>query len=131
MLIIYMDMLCVKIYLMMILRFVSNIKLEDILNTSDDSDYGYFIEVDLKYPDEIKEKTKNFPFAPENKLTPQNKFTEYMNNMKGDSYTPCKKLICNWTDKKNYLIHYRMLKFYVKHGMIVEKVHEVISFKQI
>ena len=23
-----------------------------------------------------------------------------------------------------------MLKFYVKHGMIVEKVHEVISFKQ-
>ena len=50
--------------------------------------------------------------------------------MKGDSYTACKKLICDWTDKKNYLVHYRMLKFYVKHGMIVEKVHEVISFKQ-
>ena len=44
--------------------------------------------------------------------------------------TACKKLICDWTDKKNYLVHYRMLKFYVKHGMIVEKVHEVISFKQ-
>ena len=50
--------------------------------------------------------------------------------MKGDSYTQCKKLICDWTDKKNYLVHYRMLKFYVKHGMIIEKVHEVISFKQ-
>ena len=45
-------------------------------------------------------------------------------------YTQCKKLICDWTDKKNYLIHYRMLKFYVRHGMIVDKVHEIISFKQ-
>ena len=43
-----------------------NIKLEDILNTPDDSDIGYFIEVDLKYPNNIKEKTKNFPFCPEN-----------------------------------------------------------------
>ena len=37
-------------------------KLQEILNTPDDSDTGYFIEVDLRYPDRIKEKTKNFPF---------------------------------------------------------------------
>ena len=30
-----------------------------------------------------------------------------MNEIKPDSYTQCKKLICDWTDKKNYLIHYR------------------------
>ena len=41
-----------------------------------------------------------------------------------------KKLVCDWTDKKKYLIHYRMLKIYVRHGMIVEKIHEIISFKQ-
>ena len=34
------------------------------------------------------------------------------------------------TDKNKNLIHYRMLKFYVTHGMIVEKIHEIISFKQ-
>ena len=39
-------------------------------------------------------------------------------------------MICDWTDKKKYLIHYRMLKLYVRHGMIVEKIHEIISFKQ-
>ena len=49
--------------------------------------------------------------------------------MKQDSYAKCKKLICGWIDKKKYLVRYRMLKFYVRHGMIVEKVHEVISFK--
>ena len=43
-------------------------KLEEILNTPDDRDIGYFFEVDLKYPDKIKEKTKTFPFSPENKL---------------------------------------------------------------
>ena len=41
--------------------------LDIILNTSDDSEIGYFLEVDLKYPDNIKEKTKYFPFCPENK----------------------------------------------------------------
>ena len=40
------------------------------------------------------------------------------------------KMICDWSDKKNYLLYYRMLKFYVRYGMIVDKVHEIISFKQ-
>ena len=39
-----------------------------------------------------------------------------------------KKLICDWIDKKNYLIHYRMSEFYVKQRVIVDKVHESISF---
>ena len=44
----------------------------EILNTPDDSDFGYFVEVDLRYPD-IKKKTKNFPFCPENKVLPKDK----------------------------------------------------------
>ena len=72
------------------------------------------LNVILKYPDNIKQKTKYFPFCPENKYSPQDKFTNYMNEIKPDSYTPCKKLICDWTNKKNYLVHYRMLKFLCK-----------------
>ena len=49
------------------IKFDNNVKLEDILNTPDDNDLGYFIKVDLKYPDNIKQKTKIFPFAPLNK----------------------------------------------------------------
>ena len=49
------------------IKFDNNVKIEDILNTPDDSNIGYFIEADLKDPDNIKEKTKNFPFAPVNK----------------------------------------------------------------
>ena len=49
------------------IKFDGNVKLEDKLNTLYDSDVGYFIENDLKYPDSIKYKTQFFPFAPENK----------------------------------------------------------------
>ena len=100
-------------------------QLEEILITSGESDIGYFVEVDLKYPDNIKEKTKNFPFAPENKIIPKDNYIDYMNKIKPKNYTKAKKLLCDWSDKKNYLIHYRMLKFYVRQGMIIDKVHEI------
>ena len=111
-------------------KFDQNVKLEDILNSPDDSDIGYFIEVDLKYPDNIKEKTKNFPFAPVNKKVNPDNFFDNMKEIKPDAFIQNKKLICDWSDKENYLFHYRMLKFYVRHGMIVYEFHNIISFKQ-
>ena len=53
-----------------------------------------------------------------------------MNKIKHKTYTITKKLICDWSDKKNYLVHYNTLKFYDRHGMVVEKNHEINSFKQ-
>ena len=41
--------------------------LNGILNTPDDAQKSYFVEVDFEYPQEIKQKTKNFPFAPKTK----------------------------------------------------------------
>ena len=112
------------------IKFDRNVELEDIINTPDDSDIGYFVEVDLKYPDNIKQKTKNFPFAPVNKKINPDKFNDYMKEIKPDTHTQTSKLVCDWSEKKNYLVHYRMLKFYIRHGLIVDKVHDIISFKQ-
>ena len=42
------------------IEFDRHIELEDILNTPDDSDIDYFVEVDLKYLDKIKQKTVHF-----------------------------------------------------------------------
>ena len=65
--------------------------LDEILNTSDDNDTGYFIEVDLKYPDDIKEKTKIFPFCPKNNNNPREKYNDYMKKIKLKNYTKSKK----------------------------------------
>ena len=112
-------------------KFDKIITLEDLLNTPDDSDIGYIIEVDSTYPDNIKEKTKRFLFTPENKKNNPVIFTNYMKEIIPDTYTQTRKLICDWSDKKNFLIHYRMLKFYKRQGMEVENVHTVISVKHI
>ena len=106
-----------------------NVCLEEILNTPDDSDIGYFLEFDLEYPHNIRQKTKIFPFVPENKTISKDDFGPYMKSIMPKNYVS-QKLICDWTDKKNYLIPYRMLKFYVRHDMKANKVHSVISFKQ-
>ena len=111
------------------IKFDQNLKLEDILNTQDDNEIGYFIEVNLSYPDNKKQKMKNFPFAPIKKKNPDD-FSDYMKIIKPDTFIQTKKLICDWSDKKNYLIHYRMLKLYVRHCMIVDKVYNIISFRQ-
>ena len=57
-------------------------------------------------------------------------FKDYMKKIKPVTYAQTKKLIGFWSDKKNCLIQCRMLKFYVRHGMVVDKLHGIISFKQ-
>ena len=104
--------------------------LDEILNTPDENDFAYFLEVDLEYPYNIRQKTRYFPFAPENKTISKDDFGPYMKSIMPKNYVSHKKLICDCTDKRNYLIHYRMLKFYVRHGMKIKQVHRVISFKQ-
>ena len=70
------------------------------MNTPNDSDIGLFVEVDLKYPAEIEEKTKKIPFCSENKISPKDKFKKHTKDIKPDDYIQQKKLICDWTDKK-------------------------------
>ena len=60
------------------IKFDENIKLKDRLNTPDNSDIGYPNEVDMTYLDNIEEKTKHFPFAPENIKIITRKFTTFM-----------------------------------------------------
>ena len=45
------------------IKFDKIVKLEDILNTPDDSDIGYFVEVDLEFSDKLKDKPNTFHFV--------------------------------------------------------------------
>ena len=40
----------------------------------------------------MKEKTKNFPFYPENKIIPTDKYNDYMRKIKPKSYTKAQKI---------------------------------------
>ena len=48
----------------------------------------------------------------------------------GQRYTPTDKLIPNLFDKKNYVVHYRNLQYYVSQGIIIKKINRIIEFNQ-
>ena len=103
----------------------------DILNVAADSNIGYICEVDLEYGDHLHQSHNDYPLAPESltvtgeMLSPfQQK--RYPANIKRAS----QKLCPNLYDKERYVVHYRNLQFYVKHGLKIKKIHKVLSFQQ-
>ena len=112
------------------LKFDRNVKLEDRIYTPDVSDIGYFVEVDLKTPDEVNENSVSFSFAPVNKNCNPDNFTPYKNENKPITYTQTRNLLSDLSDEKKYLIHYKMSNYQVRHGKVVDKVHEIFSFRQ-
>ena len=106
------------------IRFKGKFRLNKILKTPDISVVGYYLEVDLSYPYHIRQKTKHFPFCSENNSISKDDFHGYMKRIKPKNYISHNKLFCDRTHKKKYLIHYRVLKFYVRHGMVIDEVQE-------
>ncbi|KAK5644145.1 hypothetical protein RI129_007990 [Pyrocoelia pectoralis] len=97
--------------------FVDDFETLDILNHSDDSDMGYIVECDLDYPQELHDSHNDLPLAPEHMIPPGSK-------------SKFKKLLLTLYPKRNYVVHYRNLKLYIKQGLKLTKVHRVLRFKQ-
>ena len=77
------------------IKFEKDFCFKKILNTPDDKEICHFLEVDLTYLFEIRQKTNHFPFSPENKSLSKDDFNEYMKNKKPKNYVSHKKVICD------------------------------------
>ncbi|CAG9790332.1 unnamed protein product [Diatraea saccharalis] len=60
----------IKDFSFLSLREVNNF---NVFNISNDSDYGYILEVDLLYPDHLHQSHSDLPFAPEKFVPPGGK----------------------------------------------------------
>ena len=95
--------------------------------------HGYFLEDDLECPENLHDIHNNLPMAPEKikikdeMLSPIQLETK---NECGIKVGITNKLIPNLMPKKNYVIHYRNLKYYLSKGWILKKVHKILKFKQ-
>ena len=105
----------------------TTITLDAILNTPDDSDHGYYIVCDIDYTNSCKERTEQLALMPKKKKINDNELG-YRERDGGKAKT--EKLILDQNNKTEYMVHYRMLKFYVYMGVIVNKIHRVNKFKQ-
>ena len=101
--------------------------LDYLLNTPDDSDHGYYIICDIDYTNSCKDRTEQLALMPNKRKMNDNELG-YREREK--SKTKTETLILDQNNKTEYIVHYRMLKFYVKMGVKVSKIHRVIKFKQ-
>ncbi|CAH3157887.1 unnamed protein product, partial [Porites evermanni] len=105
----------------------------NVMSVEDDADIGYFLEVDLKYPNDLHDLHSDYPLAPEKMSISHEMLSPYQQQLKEDlGYKPSKveKLVPNLWDKVKYVIHYRNLKFYLTQGLKLQKIHRALQFKQ-
>ena len=81
-----------------------------IINYNEESDEGYFLEVDVQYPKKLHESYNDLPFLPE--------------KMKIEKIG---KIIANVHDKKEYVIHTGNLKQALNHGLVLKKCVESLN----
>ena len=82
-------------------------------NYGENSDKGYFLEVDIDYSKELFNLHKDLPLLHERK-----------------KINKVEKFIFNTKDKGKYVVHIKVLKQALNHGLIFKKVHRIIQFNQ-
>ena len=76
-------------------------------------DHGYLLEVDVAYPKELHDYHNGLPFI--------------CAKMKLNGV---EKLVPNLYYKKKYIIHIKALVQAIDHGLVLERIHRCIEFKQ-
>ena len=90
---------------------ISKFNVDFIKTYYENSNTGYFLEVDIDYPKEFFNFHKDLPFLPERKKVEK-----------------VEKLICSIEDYEKYVIHIRALKQALNYGLVLRKVHKIIQF---
>ncbi|XP_060882134.1 uncharacterized protein LOC132953814 [Metopolophium dirhodum] len=78
-------------------------------------DVGRIYEVDISYPQHLHGAHNDMPFLPYASIPP------------GSSV---RKLMVTFLRKERYVVHYMNLKQAMAHGVVVEKTHRVLEFRQ-
>ena len=84
-----------------------------IKNYNEESDKGYFLEVDVQYLEKLHELNNDLPFLPE--------------RMRSEG---SEKLVTILHNKTEYVIHIGLLKQALNNGLVLKKVHRVIKLDQ-
>ena len=77
------------------------------------TDKGYILEVDVSYPKELHNPHNDLPFMCERM-----------------EINEVEKLVPNLRDKKNYVIHIKVLDQALQHRLRLDRIHQVIEFNQ-
>ena len=85
------------------IKFNKEITIDEILQTADDAETGYTVEVDLSFPQEIHERLKQLPPCPETRAPDEAWFSEFQKELKikTKNKSNCEKLIPHFHEHLN------------------------------
>ena len=105
-------------------KWLKNVNEYDVMSICEKKLIWYFLEVDLKYPDELNELRNDYPLAPEKLAVSTDMLSKYCKKV-ADKYEikvgDVKKLIPNLGNNTDYIVNYRNLQMYLSLGMKLTK----------
>ena len=106
--------------------------LEKIFKTKANAQRGYFLNIKAHFPLKSHDYLSDLPPAMENVAVGKNWLSSYnaklVEQLDGGRFSTTEKLVSHLSPRKDYVIHYQELQYYVKLGMVVDEVSEILSF---
>ena len=105
----------------------------DLNKQSSNSSKVCVLEVHLEYPKELRELHNDYLLAPDKIEIKREMLSEYQLNI-ADLYNipigNVQKLMPNFFDKEQYVLHYENLELHLELGFKLKKIHHALEFNQ-
>ncbi|UZO15801.1 uncharacterized protein OCT59_007216 [Rhizophagus irregularis] len=105
-----------------------------ILNTKPDAAHGYFLNIKAHYPLRTHDYLQDLPPAVDSIAVKKDRLNPYItklvDNLDGGRFPETEKLVPHLGKHEDYVIHYQELQYYIKLGMVVDEITQVLSFDQ-
>ena len=105
--------------------------LKKILNTPPDARRGYFLNIKAHFSRKTHDYLRDLPPAIENVAVEKDWLSPYtkdlVKQLDGGHFAKTEKLVPHLGSRKDYVIHYQELQYYVELGMVVDEVSEILS----
>ncbi len=104
------------------------------LKTRPDAPRGYFLNIKAHFPFKTHDYLRDLPPAVDNITVKKNVLSPYITDLveslDDGRFPETEKLVPHLGNREEYVIHYQELQYYVKLGMVVDEVIQVLSFDQ-
>ena len=119
-----------------------HVRLRELFDKFEAENRGMCFCVDIHFPDDVKLQTDMYPFAPEHRYIRDEYYVDEGHQQKtpflrawseandGAEMDPFSGLVCTLYDKEKYNVHWRLLRFYMDHGVQITKVWFAVSFEE-
>ena len=108
--------------------------LDKVLKVKPNAQYGFFLNIKAHFPVRTHDYLNDLPPAVDNIAVERDWLGPYQDDLveKLDNgrFSVTKKLVPHLGPRTDYVIHYQELQYYIKLGMVVDEVTEILSFKQ-